>query len=43
LKDVVGMWGNAMQWKDLPEADMPNALVDGLEGYYMSSPFIGVD
>ena len=43
LKDVVGMWGNAMQWKDLPDADMPNVLVDGLEGYCMSAPFIRVD
>ena len=43
LKDVVGMWGNAMHWKDLPDAEMPSVLVDGLEGYYMSAPFVGVD
>jgi hypothetical protein len=43
LKDVVGMWGSAMQWKDLPDANTPSVLVDGLEGYYMSAPFIGVD
>lgn len=41
LSDVASMWGGAMQWKESVAATFPTTLVDEIETYYVSAPFVG--
>jgi hypothetical protein len=42
LTDVVGMWGDAMGWKEGVDAFFPSVFVDAIEIYDMSAPFVGI-
>jgi hypothetical protein len=41
LPTAVMAWAKALRWPAIPVGKIPKTLVDGIEQYYLSAPFIG--